>query len=73
MDEQKSVINDMGLLIVAMPFIGAGFTFRLTKNSKSLKARIIASAILFIIMVVVGFLEFLWVATHFHIMLGGKI
>lgn len=73
MDEQKSVINDMGLLIVTMPFIGAAFTFKLTKNSESLKAKIIACTISFIALVVVGFLEFLWVATHFHTMLGGKI
>ena len=73
MKEQKSVINDMGLFIVSMPFIGGMLTFKLTKNIERLRVRMVVSTISFITLVIIGFLEFLWVATHFHTMLGGKI
>ena len=73
MDEQRSIINDLGLLIVVMPFIGAFFTFRMASDSRSIKTRIFISILFFLALVVIGFIEYLWVATHFHTLLGGKI
>lgn len=73
MDEQKSIINDLGLLIAVMPFVGAFLTFRMTKACESFKARIATSLAFFMALAVIGFIEYLWVATHFHTLLGGKI
>ena len=73
MDEQSSFINDLGLLIVLMPFVGAIWTYRMISNKTSIKMKIFITILLFWILVFVGFIEYLWVATHFHIFLGGKI
>lgn len=73
MNEQKSFINDMGLLIAAMPFIGAFLTFRMTNRCGTIKARVSMSFVFFLVLAVFAFIEYLWVATHFHALLGGKI
>jgi len=73
MDEEVSVLNDLGFLIVLMPFLGLIFTVFLTSKWESLKMRILAGAVAFFVLVVVGYMEYLWVATHFHSMMGGKI
>ncbi|UYM15949.1 hypothetical protein [Endozoicomonas euniceicola] len=73
MNKQKSFINDMMLLIAAMPFIGTFLTFKMTNGFGTIKARISISLAFFLVLVVVGYIEILWVATHFHFFLGGNI
>lgn len=73
MHEQKSIINSMGLLVVTMPFIGALVTFKVTQTDESLMKRVMVSVVSFSVLAVVGFVQYLWVATSFHTMLGGTI
>ncbi len=74
MNEKKSIINTLSFLVVLMPFIGVFFVLKLTSNEGFSTARlIVTSVIIFTVLAVTGFFEYLWVATHFHSMIGGSI
>ena len=73
MSEQKSIVNDMALLIWVMPFMGALFTLIALPKSFSALFKILLVAASFLSLSIVGYFEFLWVATHFHSILGGRV
>ncbi|MDH5444766.1 MAG: hypothetical protein OEY52_04365 [Gammaproteobacteria bacterium] len=73
MKEQISFLNKLPLLIVTMPFVATYFSYLQLVDVEQIKYKIAGLIFLFLIMAAVAFLELLWVSTHFHHMLGGKI
>lgn len=72
MNEQDSIVNELGFLIVLMPFIGCTLTCAIARRD-STGRKILMCVFIFIVLTVVGFFEYLWVATHFHSLIGGTI
>ena len=74
MDEEKSIINTLSFLIVLMPFIGLLFILKEASIKNFSIVRLITTSVIFFsILAITGLLEYLWVATHFHSMIGGSI
>jgi len=72
-DQQQSAAIKLGYLIVLMPPLAAIVTFLCTRNKMSLCASALISFVSFVTMIAVAFVEYLWVATRFHTMIGGTI
>ena len=73
LEEQKTLLNDFVLLIVTMPFISGLITLISLKNWRSLGDRLLVLSVVFIVMSSLAYLEMMWVAIHFHSMIGGHI
>ena len=72
-NQEKSILNNFVLLIIAMPFISVSLVLKLEGKDLPFKQLLITLIIFFVSLSVIAFLMFLWVATHFHTMIGGSI
>lgn len=72
MKQEISLLNDIARLIIALPFIGTYLIYD-KLQMKSLAAKIGILCLNFLFLSICAFIEYLWVATHFHVMIGGSI
>lgn len=71
--EQLTVINYLSVLIVLLPVIGGIMTYRRLSSSMGGNRRLLLALAVAGVMSCVALVEYLWVATHFHTMLGGTV
>lgn len=71
LDEQRSIVNELSLLIVLLPVFGCLLTYA-RFSVAGLSRCFIACSISFVLLSITGAVQYLWVATHFHSMLGGS-
>ncbi len=71
--EEKSILNDFVLFILAMPFISVFLVFKLSEKGQSVKWLVINSILFFCVSSIIAYIILLWVMTHFHTMIGGSI
>ncbi len=74
LDEETTFLNYMPFLIITMPFLGLFATYYNLKSWPSPRwCKIIIVVMSFILMSILSYLEIMWVAIHFHTMIGGEI
>lgn len=73
MKEKISLLNKLPLLVVTMPFVAAFISIIQSSQLESTITRGIVIIGIFLIMSGLAFIELLWVSTHFHTMIGGKV
>lgn len=73
MNEEISFVNKFPLLVFIMPFVSVYLVNRQIGETLLLSFKVILLISTFIIMSMIALTELLWVSTHFHSMLGGKI
>ena len=73
LNEKITVLNKLALFVFSMPFISLYLTYKIADIEIDTLMKIFMYLIIFLGMNVIAFLELLWVATHFHSMIGGKV
>lgn len=66
-DQVKGWYNNLGLLILTLPFVYSFYVYKFVKKS------ILLMAVAFVAGIILSYLEFMWVAIEFHTMIGGEI
>jgi len=72
MEEKVSFLNNLPFLIIIMPFLSVYLSITQLAFVDNVKIKLFVLSCVFLVMAVASFFELLWVATHFHSMIGGS-
>jgi len=73
MAEKVTFLNKLPLLVILMPFIAVAGSSKILWAILKTFTKISVLSLIFLTMSGLAFLEILWVATHFHTMIGGTV